>query len=68
MRMHTAEVMRERFPVIWTPSAAVRGLPFRTYTGLLPAITQLCHLPVMFGQQPDMDQFAAADVSCVCSV
>ena len=68
MRMHTAEVMRERFPVIWTPSAAVRGLPFRTYTGLLPAITQLCHLPVMFGQPPDMDQFAAADVSCVCSV
>jgi hypothetical protein len=68
MRMHTAEMMRERFPVTWTPSAAVRGLPFRSYTGLLPAIAQMCHLPVVFGQPPDMDPFAAADVSCVCSV
>ena len=61
IEMYTAEMVRARFPVIFTPSAAVRALPFRAYTGLLPAITQLSHLPIVFGQPPDVNPLAAAD-------
>ena len=61
MGLYTAALMRARFPVIFTPSADVRSLPFRAYTGLLPAITQLCHLPIVFGQPPTVHPLAAAD-------